>query len=274
MDCEYDGWTLFEVLDDLHDKKKSGRLHVYHWEEKEAIVGVKGGRIIHSRAGKLRGIKAFNVIRNWVTVSFRFFDNVKDLLIDIEEETDTLLRSLEEQNAYVVKLRNVIPSPQIIFALSPESPDEKVSFNKGVWKVLSLVNGRNSVKDICQSSRANEFSVLRLLSALNRRGIVYMASAEPPLDIQDRERFLQEMEATLARYVGPMASLVVEDTLKEMGRGREYICRDDLPLLIERICEIMEDEKDQIQFQGRMLGLIQKIPKQQGHNTVLGKDDE
>lgn len=79
-----------------------------------------------------------------------------------------------------------------------------------------------------------------------------------------RDRFFNEMEETLTQYLGPIAPVVVEDTLAVVGRSREYINRNDLALLVERAKDNIEDEDERILFQGRMLNLIQRVSREKG----------
>jgi CTP-dependent riboflavin kinase len=131
-----------------------------------------------------------------------------------------------------------------------------------IWKLISTINGRNSVQDICTMLGASEFSVSKVLYHLHGRKIIERVAVVRPLEVQLREPLFEEMESTLAQYVGPMASLVIEDSLKSMGKSRDYVSRNDLPLLVEKVSENVDDEGDRIQYQGAMLALIQKLPRE------------
>jgi hypothetical protein len=48
-----------------------------------------------------------------------------------------------------------------------------------------------------------------------------------------------------------------------MAKSREYVTRSDLPLLVERLSENVDDESERIEFQTRMLPLIQGISKEE-----------
>jgi hypothetical protein len=235
---------------------------VEHWENKEGVIGLNDGRIVHCQCLKYRGLEALNILRNWISVSFRFFENVENVSIDIEEATQALLASLEAQEKEVKRIRELIPNPQVIFVLSRDSPESRISLDRGLWRVLAMINGRNSVKDICLGLKANEYSVCRVLLYLFGRKMIRMAAAETPLAASLRELFFNEMEEALCQHLGPIGPVVIEDTLAELGKGREYIGKDDLALLIDRIGENLEEEDERFRFQGRMLAVIQRISEE------------
>ena len=262
MNANLDGMTLFEALNHLETEGRSGRLHVEHWEGREGIIGLNDGKIVHCQVGRIRGMEALKVLRSWISVSLRFFENVENLSVDVEEDTREILASLETQDKEIKSIRNLIPGPQAIFALSADCPESRVSLNSKLWKVLAMVNGRNSVKDICAALRATEFSVAKILAHLNGRKIIRMVALVRPIAMQHREPFFRELEDTLANHIGPIASVLVEDALLEMGKSREYITRNDLSLLVERIGESVEEERERIEFQGHMLAVIQRIFKE------------
>ncbi len=257
-----EGMTLFESLTQLVKEGKSGRLHVQHWEGKEGIIGLNNGRIVHCQYQRMRGAEAFRILRNWMSISMRFFEKVENLSVDMEGDTQEILSSLEAQDREIKNIRDLIPTPQAIFALAPDSSEGRVSINGRIWKVLALINGRNSVKDMCVALRASEFSVAKVLSYLHSRRIVQVVAMIRPIATRVREAFFEEMEGALAQHIGPIAPVIIADTLIETGKSREYINRDDLPLLVERIGESVEDDKERVQFQSHMLALIQRLFKE------------
>jgi len=65
----------------------------------------------------------------------------------------------------------------------------------------------------------------------------------------------------MAQSIGPIAPVVIEDTLREMGKNPEHITKNDLPLIVEKVSENIDDEGERMQFQSQMLALIQRISK-------------
>ncbi len=252
--------SLYETLKKLVEDGRSGRLQVNHWPGREGVIGLSDGRIVHCQVGRLRGKEALEFLSNWMSISLSFYENVESLVVDVEEDTNQILSFLEERHEEIRKIRALVPGPEAVFALSADTQAGRVSVDSKLWKVLALVNGRNSVKDICLSLKANEFSVSRVLAHLANRRIIKMVSAQKPLDPTLLKRFMGEMEELLAAQIGPIAPVIIQDTLGEMGMNLDYLNREDLPVLVERISDLIEEEPARVEFQRAMLGVIQSIP--------------
>jgi hypothetical protein len=253
--------SLYERLRQLVAEKRSGRLQVRHWDAKEGLIGLNDGRIVHCQYRRLRGLRALSVIRNWMSISLHFFENVENLTVDVEEDTTPILASLEVQHREMEKIRGIVPGAQAIFVLSSETPQGRVSVDQRLWKVLSMVNGRNSLKDICETLGAGEFSVSKVLAYLHQRGIIRVAAVERPMDPRLRDAFFEQLEQILTEYIGPIAPVIIYDTLEEMDKSADYLNRNDLSLLVERIGASLEDRDERVRFQEQMLALIQGIGK-------------
>lgn len=254
---------LYETLSKLVAEGRSGRLQISHWPGREGVIGLSEGRIVHCQVGKFRGREALEFLSNWMSISLSFYENVESLVVDVEEETQLLLSLLEQKDQEFRKIRSLVPGPEAIFALCPEAQDGRVTVNGKLWKVLALVNGRNSVKEICLSLKANEFSVSRVLAYLANRQIIKMVSAQKPLEPALTKEFMGQMEELLAAQIGPIAPVIIQDTLGEMGKNLDYLNREDLPVVVERISELIEEEPARIEFQRAMLGVIQRILSQE-----------
>jgi len=126
----------------------------------------------------LRGMEAFNILRNWVSISLRFFENVENLNVDIEEKTEAILDTLEAQDQEIKRFRQFIPNAQAVFELSPEGPEGNISFGPRIWKFLSMINGRNSVKDICRALGASEFAVMKVLYLLAKGKVIRLVAMD------------------------------------------------------------------------------------------------
>lgn len=256
--------SLYETLSKLVAEGRSGRVQVNHWPGREGVIGLSDGRIVHCQVGRFRGREALELLSNWMSISISFYENVESVVVDVEEETHQVLSFLEQRDQEFRKIRTVVPGPDAIFALSPQAQEGRVTVNGKLWKVVALVNGRNSVKDICLALKANEFSVSRILAYLANRRIIKMVSAQKPLEPTLVKGFLSQMEELLAVQIGPIAPVIIQDTLAEMGKNPDYLNGEDLPVLVERISDLIEEEPARVEFQKAMLGVIQ--------NTISPKE--
>jgi len=259
MAMDFPEGDLYEILEKLSSERRSGRLLIRHWGEREGIIGLSEGRVVHCQVGSLRGKEALEVIKGWTTISAVFHDNVESLAVDVAEETSELLASLEKRWEEIRRLREFVPGPDAVFVLSSSVQEGRVTLDARLWKVLALIDGRNSLKDICLRLKASEFSVTKALAFLAQKKMIKMATAERPLRSELKEKFLRELEDRLVDHIGPIASLMVDEALAELGKSRDYIAKADLPIIVEKISHVLEEEEERIRFQREMLSTIQTI---------------
>ncbi|OGL44878.1 MAG: hypothetical protein A2161_20825, partial [Candidatus Schekmanbacteria bacterium RBG_13_48_7] len=118
-----------------------------------------------------------------------FFDFNEDIPLppEIRQAID-LLPSMMEQNQQkiqnLLKLRNRLPSKDLILRCSVDMLDkiEGIALTDFEWEILSLVDGRNSIDDICRLSNITPFFASKIIYDLMSYGILERtpSSAEFP----------------------------------------------------------------------------------------------
>src|SRR5688572_29869964 len=93
---------------------------------------------------------------------------------------DEVMRVASERSAELDRIRQDIPSEASILSISSGTPEDvsAITVSSDQWKMLALVNGRNSVADIGRSAELNDLSVLRLLHGMVARGLLEVLPAE------------------------------------------------------------------------------------------------
>lgn len=253
--------SLYEVLKHLYDEGFTGRLFIRNWNGEEGVIGINDGLIVHCQVGRFRGMEALRVLMDWVTTSMEVVADREDIPVNIEEDTESILASLEERDKEVKLFKQFVPNIDAVFELWPDGPGSNVSLSSRTWKFLAFVNGRNSVKDICRSLEASEYAVMKALYMLARGKIIRLVALEEILPEAIREDFLRKIEETMAKYIGPIASIVIDDTFREMGKTPEHITKSDLPSIVEKVSQNIDDEGDRLSFREQMLSFLREVLK-------------
>jgi hypothetical protein len=68
-----------------------------------------------------------------------------------------------------------------------------------------------------------------------------------------------QISVELARAVGPMAVLTLEEEIANLGEAREMFPRDRIPELVERLSQTIRDGTKRLRFQQIMLEAIRKL---------------
>jgi hypothetical protein len=70
--------------------------------------------------------------------------------------------------------------------------------------------------------------------------------------------FFDKIEDALARAMGPLAMVIIEDEIVALGEDRKAFPRDRLADLVERVSISIKDDSRRLQFQRVMLEAMRK----------------
>lgn len=149
-----------------------------------------------------------------------------------------------------------------IYKLSSTAPAQDISLKPEAWRILTQINGERTVTDIAQGLGMDENLVKQVAVTLYQAGILEMTAPEPNVPAQPAivpTAFLDLMQHELARAMGPMAEMIIEDEIQGLGQTRALFRQELIPDLVERVSESIRDETRRIKFQQVMLEAIRKL---------------
>jgi hypothetical protein len=149
---------------------------------------------------------------------------------------------------------------RVIFKLSNRDLSGEVTLTPFAWRVLVQFDGARSVADIARALGIEEGKVTEVAETLFRSGVLQVApgSAPPPRPTVNGTVF-DQISVELARAVGPMAVLTLEEEIANLGEAREMFPRDRIPELVERLSQTIRDGTKRLRFQQIMLEAIRKL---------------
>ena len=71
--------------------------------------------------------------------------------------------------------------------------------------------------------------------------------------------FIEQITTELARAIGPLAALTLEDEIAALDEIQESFPRERIPELIERLGQAIQDDARRLRFQQVMLAAIRKL---------------
>lgn len=69
----------------------------------------------------------------------------------------------------------LLPNPSMIFRVVATPRDEKITLTAEEWKILFMINGQRTIKELCDDSEDDPFQVYRLLYGLSANKLVEVA---------------------------------------------------------------------------------------------------
>ena len=113
-------------------------------------------------------------------------------------------------------LKKQIPSDKLIFKISDKVQDkEKITLNPNEWRIISLIDGIRTVRQLISESGYEEFAVYKILYSLVSSGLI-----EKSKEGQYRKKG-DDVEHTDIKVEGKKKTILVVDDMKPM---RDILC--------------------------------------------------
>ncbi len=148
----------------------------------------------------------------------------------------------------------------IIYRLSSTAPPGEINLKPDSWRILTHVNGERTVAEIAQDLGLDEAVATQIALALFQSGVLEIAQgAVAPVRSTVNGTFFAQVTHELAAAMGPLAEIVIDEEVENLGESRQEFPRDRIPDLVERVSQAIPDEARRVKFQQIMLDAIRKL---------------
>lgn len=239
--------TLLNVLKTLLVENKTGVLTVKGKEEGE--IYLEKGNVVHAKTNRSSGEEAFLAIMGWRRGKCVFKLDAAPVERTISTPADQLLLKWSHRRQEWEKIREAIPSPDLIFRLSLQKDSGDKNITGDQWSILALTNGMRTISEIAEAIGWSEYKTYKVIYQLLQTGLLEKAEEQKPARRGGvGEDFLPTLEHELKRAIGPIATLVLEDKLVEFGASREFLPREEAESFVESLSEEIANEGRRREF--------------------------
>ena len=250
---------LFHILKLLISEGKTGKLILTEGNESGEIY-VENGDVTHASSGLDTGEDALFTMMTWMVGKFDFTPGLLPEEKSIENSTDQLLAEGQKRIKEWECLKEVIPSMDVVFKLSGYKSSDDIKLKSAEWNILTHVDGMRSIREISKALHVDEIGVAKVLHGLFSAGLlVVVETSKPPPEKAVEREFLKRVDKELAKALGPIASVIVDDQIAEMGQQREAFPRNKAAELVEAVSSEITDEGKRIRFQRNMLEILRDL---------------
>ena len=153
------------------------------------------------------------------------------------------------------------PNDNAIFTLSKTKSPSEVALRSAEWAVITQIDGHKTVRDISDLLSLGKDEAAGLFNGLLEKELIELKSMDEAKINYVPVEFFNSLETELTKIIGPVAPLILEDTLMEMETSKDHYLPERVPELIEMVSEEIVDNQKKVKFQQVMLthlkGMIQ-----------------
>jgi hypothetical protein len=220
------------------------------------------GAIVHAEVDTSWGESAFMRLVSWPNGQFRFEPHVNAPERSIDKPLDQLLADAARVASEREAIRRVVPSPAVTVRMARVAPGPSVTVDAADWELLATLKEEITVAEIGAEFGWDEFEAMKRVSRLKLAGLVELGtSAQAAAPVQAARalagpQFFKALTAAVAGALGPLAEIIIDDTVEELGFTRATFPRDMVATLAERISSEIKDNDNRIRFQQTMLAML------------------
>ena len=228
-------FKVIDILRLLATEGKTGVLNLQKGKEKGEIY-VDKGTLVHAICKDGVGEEAVFAIMTWTDGNFNFTPNVTSEEQSIETDTSSLLKEAIKQLEEWQRVKEVIPSQDLVFKLSSKGAPDEVRLKHEAWSVLSQIDGKKTVGNISDELKMGERDTAWILYKLFTSGLIEIATGP-----QRKEKkivdvgFLDLVQERLTAIIGPVASVILEEEIINMGEEKGSFPMEKAVLLVEKV---------------------------------------
>ncbi|MGE3073230.1 MAG: DUF4388 domain-containing protein [Dehalococcoidia bacterium] len=249
---------LVDLLKMLAAGGQSGHLELSSGLDHGDLYLVQG-ELVHAECEMIVGEAAFGKLASWPNGQFRFEPQVPPPGRSIEKTLDKLLADSARAASEREMVRRVVPNMNVTPYLARKAPGPTVTIAAADWEIVALVDGKRTADEIAHECLIEDIDLAKTLYRLKLDGILELSAAQvaaAPAKALAGPGFFKALTTAVAAAMGPLAEIIIDDAVDDLGFTRENFPREGVASLAERISgEIREPEK-RVRFQQTMLQML------------------
>lgn len=252
---------LIDLLKMLIAGGQTGRLQLSSGLDSGDIY-LHQGVLVHAEADVSWGENAFIKLLAWPAGQFRFEPHAPAPDRSIEKPLENLLAEAARVASEREAVRRIVPSSAVTVRMARVAPGPSVTVDANDWELLAMLGADPTIEDLAAEFGVDEFEAMKRVSRLKLAGLVELGSAIPaaaPTPVARAlagPQFFKALTTAVAAALGPLAEIIIDDTVEDLGFTRASFPRDMVATLAERISSEIKDTDKRVRFQQTMLAML------------------
>jgi len=145
--------------------------------------------------------------------------------------------------------------PKMFFRKVAPADSNEIRLNADMIRLLMVIDENKDLLQISNEVGMDISTLNQILSKLLKLRLI------EPVEKKNRflsKKFLEDLRLNLSQAVGPMAQILIEDTVAEMELNMSEIPEHQAAELISNIAWEVPEENNQIEFKKTMIEIMKK----------------
>jgi hypothetical protein len=156
---------------------KTGRFSLRRDGHPGGEIYLRGGQIVHARAGDLAGEEAVYELAIWPEGDFTFHAGEETPESTIQKSNTNLLMEAARRIDEWQVLSKKIPSTRLVPVFTDQATTTSVSLTPQEWQLISKIDERRSIEEIAIGLNQSPFDTCKLLYGLITSGLIALKEA-------------------------------------------------------------------------------------------------
>jgi len=151
---------------------KTGRFSLRRDGHPGGEIYLRGGQIVHARAGELAGEEAVYELAIWPEGDFTFHAGEETSESTIQKSNTNLLMEAARRIDEWQVLSKKIPSTRLVPVFTEQATTTSVSLTPQEWQLISKIDERRTIEEIALGLNQGPFDTCKLLYGLIASGLI------------------------------------------------------------------------------------------------------
>lgn len=170
-------FPLLEVIQFLGMTRKTGVIRVTGSNNEETVsLFIKDGNLLHAESNGHSGLDVFYRVVASGKGYFKFSSGEEPARVTIDKPIHILLLESQRRQDELEHMKNQLPADEAILFIIPNLL-KVPPLNTFEWRIISMINGRRTIKRICEKI-GDEVDVKKNLIALFNKGVIDTVSED------------------------------------------------------------------------------------------------
>jgi hypothetical protein len=241
---------LFDFVKPLVDGKKSGMVAIKG--KNAAELYLEGGSIVHGKTDAVAGDEAILAIMDLDDGRVTFNWQLSPEERTVRMSTEQLMRNWAQREEEWKNIKEVVASSDAVFSIIVESGGSDRTIRANQWGVLALCDGTRRVSEVAELLGRSVFEVSQTICEMVGMDMLEKTEIAGTPDGQLRgtvdERFFLEVETELKKVMGPIARIIISDTLEVFEESREAFPKGRVMSFLRTVSDQIVEEQKREQF--------------------------